>query len=192
MDLSPTIKAVQRKLGLDADGVAGPLTWAAISKALLLNGATDPEDKADARSESYIATLNPAVQSLARQFILLLNAKGIDAKIISGYRTYEEQAVLYDKFKRGGPVAAPPGYSNHNFGLAFDIGIFKDGKYLEESPLYAKAGAIGEELGLLWGGFWSSGDEPHFEFRPKWAADFTENQALSEYRERQKKGIALV
>jgi peptidoglycan L-alanyl-D-glutamate endopeptidase CwlK len=206
MDLAPTKKAVQaelKKRGLydgEIDGLDGSKTWKAISDALLPEGvvvqptSTPPEDKADPRSESFIETLNPAVQPLARQFILLLNAKGVDAKIISGFRTYEEQKVLYDKFKRGGPQAAPPGYSNHNFGLAFDIGIFEGDKYLEESPLYRQAGAIGKSVGLMWGGDWSgrAEDEPHYEFRPAWAAGFTENQALSEYRERLKKGLAIV
>lgn len=34
MDLQPIIKAVQTKLGLTADGKAGPLTWAAITRAI--------------------------------------------------------------------------------------------------------------------------------------------------------------
>jgi peptidoglycan LD-endopeptidase CwlK len=194
MDLSPTIKSVQRAVGVEPDGVAGPLTWAAISRALLgpETDETPQEDKADPRSEGFIATLNKAVQPLARQFILLLNAKGIDAKIISGYRTYEEQSVLYAKYKNGGAQAAPPGYSNHNFGLAFDIGIFEDGKYLEASELYREAGQVGKDIGLIWGGDWSNSDEPHFEFRPQWAATLSENEALSEYRKRNSEGVSIV
>lgn len=41
----------------------------------------------------------------------------------SGYRSMAEQAVLYDRWIRGVPgqaQAAPPGKSNHNFGLASD------------------------------------------------------------------------
>jgi peptidoglycan L-alanyl-D-glutamate endopeptidase CwlK len=61
---------------------------------------------------------------------------------------------------------ARAGYSNHNFGVAWDIGLFKDGKYLEESPLYRECGEIGKSLGLEWGGDWKSiQDEPHFEVR---------------------------
>lgn len=34
MDIRPTIKSVQARLGLKVDGLAGPLTWAAIAKAV--------------------------------------------------------------------------------------------------------------------------------------------------------------
>jgi secretion/DNA translocation related TadE-like protein len=39
--------------------------------------------------------------------------------IVSGLRTYEEQAALYEQ-KPG--LAAPPGHSNHELGLAADLG----------------------------------------------------------------------
>lgn len=41
--------------------------------------------------------------------------------ITSGYRSNEEQAKLYDKYKNGGAKAAPPGKSAHNVGLAIDV-----------------------------------------------------------------------
>jgi peptidoglycan L-alanyl-D-glutamate endopeptidase CwlK len=64
------------------------------------------------------------------------------------------------------------GYSNHNFGVAFDIGVFESGKYLDESPKYKAAGALGSDLGLEWGGNWKTiQDEPHFQLRPGWASD---------------------
>lgn len=41
--------------------------------------------------------------------------------VLSGYRSLEEQQVLWEKYKAGGPRAAPPGKSAHNFGLAVDV-----------------------------------------------------------------------
>lgn len=42
--------------------------------------------------------------------------------IVSGYRTYAEQAELYRLYVAGlGNLAAPPGTSNHEFGLAADV-----------------------------------------------------------------------
>ncbi len=42
--------------------------------------------------------------------------------ITSGYRSVTEQAVLYEKYLNGtGNLAAAPGKSNHNHGLALDI-----------------------------------------------------------------------
>lgn len=43
-----------------------------------------------------------------------------------GKRTFAEQAVLYDKYLKGGPLAAPPGKSAHNYGLAIDIVLVTD------------------------------------------------------------------
>lgn len=38
-----------------------------------------------------------------------------------GYRSLAEQASLYEKYQAGGPRAAPPGESAHNYGLAVDV-----------------------------------------------------------------------
>ena len=43
-------------------------------------------------------------------------------KISSGFRTFEKQAALYRKYRRGeGHLAAAPGYSNHESGRALDL-----------------------------------------------------------------------
>lgn len=41
--------------------------------------------------------------------------------VISGLRTSEQQKALWAAYKAGGPRAAPPGYSAHEFGLAVDV-----------------------------------------------------------------------
>lgn len=41
--------------------------------------------------------------------------------VTSGYRGIPEQRVLYAKYRAGGPRAAPPGKSAHNYGLAIDV-----------------------------------------------------------------------
>ena len=122
----------------------------------------------DPRSEKNIAGLNSKVQPLARELIETATEQGIHVKVICGNRTYEEQDDLYAQGRsKGGSIVtkARGGQSMHNFGTAFDIGIFsKDGKeYLGESPDYAKVGKIGEALGLEWGGSWKFVDEPHFQ-----------------------------
>ena len=122
----------------------------------------------DARSEKNIATLNKKVQPLARKLIETATAQGINVKVISGHRTYEEQNDLYaqGRSKPGLIVTkAKGGQSNHNFATAFDVGIFSpDGKkYIEESTAYDEVGKIGEALGLEWGGSWKFYDAPHFQ-----------------------------
>ena len=132
---------------------------------------------ADERSERNIATLLPQVQPLARALIESAAAIGIAIKIISGTRTYDEQNALYEqgRTKPGRIVTnARGGYSNHNFGIAFDIGVFEGGRYLDESPAYKAVGALGMKLGLEWGGNWKTiQDEPHFQLRPAWAREMS-------------------
>jgi len=125
----------------------------------------------DERTERNIATLHPKAQERAREFmravIPIMAQRGAVVKIISGTRSYAEQDALYAKGRTApGPevTKARGGYSNHNFGVAWDIGIFKGGKYLEDSPLYRECGQIGKSLGLEWGGDWKSiKDEPHYQ-----------------------------
>jgi peptidoglycan L-alanyl-D-glutamate endopeptidase CwlK len=142
----------------------------------------------DERSEKVIATLHPQLHAPARKFVLAAAEQGVTIKLISGLRTYAEQDVLYAKGRTApGPKVtnARAGYSNHNFGLAFDIGVFSGGKYLPESPLYKTVAHIGKWLGFEWGGDWTSiKDEPHYQLRPKWANGMKESSMLAELRRR--------
>lgn len=194
MTLDATIRAVQAKLGVTVDGNPGPQTWAAIHRSIVgeppVSSATGT--LADERSERNIATLLPQVQPLARALVESAAAIGIAIKVISGTRTYEEQNALYEqgRTKPGRVVTnARGGYSNHNFGIAFDIGVFEGGRYLEESPAYKAVGAIGIKLGLEWGGNWKTiQDEPHFQLRPGWAREMSERDMLAELRARRALG----
>ena len=51
----------------------------------------------------------------------LLHASPFSWTVLSGFRSIEAQRVLWEKFKAGGPRAAPPGKSAHNFGQAVDV-----------------------------------------------------------------------
>ena len=146
----------------------------------------------DDRSEKTIATLLPEVQPYARALVNKAAGVGITIKVISGLRTYEEQNELFaqGRDKPGRIVTkARGGYSNHNFGVAFDIGVFEGTKYLDESPKYKAVGALGTDLGLEWGGNWKTiQDEPHFQLRPGWASDMAERDMLAELRSRKDSG----
>lgn len=194
MTLDATIRAVQAKLGVTVDGNPGPRTWAAIHRSIVGEPpvSSGTGTLADERSERNIATLLPQVQPLARALIESAAAIGIAIKVISGTRTYEEQDALYEqgRTKPGRVVTnARGGYSNHNFGIAFDIGVFEGGRYLDESPAYKAVGAIGMKLGLEWGGNWKTiQDEPHFQLRPAWARNLSERDMLAELRARRALG----
>jgi peptidoglycan L-alanyl-D-glutamate endopeptidase CwlK len=197
MNIEGIIRAIQKEVGVTADGKAGPKTWEAIYNRIVpkMPPATAPpipDEKVDSRSEKVIATLLPEVKPYARALVVKAAAAGITIKAISGLRTYAEQNALYEqgRSKPGRKVTnARGGYSNHNFGIAFDIGVFEGSKYIPESPKYKAVGAIGIDLGLEWGGNWKSiKDEPHFQLPPKWAADMTESKMLAELRARKESG----
>ncbi len=205
MDIRAIICAVQKELGIGVDGNAGPQTWRAIY--LRLKGKEPDEEGApvtttrlpsaaagtvDARSEKAIATLQPQVCCYARALVLKAAGMGITIRVISGLRTYAEQDALFEQ-GRGKPgrkvTNARGGYSNHNFGIAFDVGVFRGGCYLPESSSYKAVGALGRELGLDWGGDWKTiKDEPHYQLRPHWASNISERDMLGELRTRKASG----
>jgi len=121
----------------------------------------------DGRSESNIQTLLPAAQRKVREFMKAVAGINGTVKVICGTRTFAEQDKLY---RQGRDLPGPEvtrargGQSNHNFGVAWDVGVFEGTDYLDDSPLYAQVGSIGKGLGLEWGGDWTSfPDEPHFQ-----------------------------
>ena len=198
MQITEMIAAIQKALKVDVDGRAGSQTWGAIYSALVAKkiDGTTPEyaiSEVDPRSEKAIATLLAPVRPMARTLVQKCAANGIDIKIISGTRTHAEQDALYaqGRTKPGKKVTnARGGYSNHNFGIAFDIGVFSGKKYLGKSPKYKAAGVLGMDLGLEWGGNWTSiVDQPHFQLRPAWAAALTQREMLAELRRRVAEGI---
>ena len=204
MNIDETIRAIQKEIGVGADGKAGPETWQAIYTRLFptktgrptaVAAATAVAQRADARSETAIATLLPQVQPYARALVFKAAAAGITIKIISGLRAYAEQDALYaqGRSKPGAIVTnARGGYSNHNFGIAFDIGVFEGSKYLGESPKYNAVGVLGGDLGLEWGGNWKTiKDAPHFQLRPAWATEIGEKEMLATLRDRVASGAAV-
>jgi peptidoglycan LD-endopeptidase CwlK len=191
MNIDEMIAAIQEKLGVQVDGRAGTETWGAIYAHIVkpqLGGQTPDNaiEKVDDRSERNIVTLLPEVQPLARALIQKAALDGIRIKVLSGLRTYPEQDELYaqGRTKPGSIVTnARGGYSNHNFGIAFDVGVFEGNKYLGDSVKYKAVGALGMDMGLEWGGNWKTIiDQPHFQLRPTWANSLSEKAMLAELR----------
>jgi peptidoglycan L-alanyl-D-glutamate endopeptidase CwlK len=141
------------------------------------------------RSEDNIITLHPKAQEAARKFLKQLDNAGINARIISGTRTYAEQEKLFEQGRtKPGPIVtnADGGQSNHNFGIAWDIGIFNaQGEYLPNSNLYEKAAEVGLVDGLEWGGNWQKiKDKPHYQL--------VTGLSIKEVRERFEKGASFI
>lgn len=144
----------------------------------------------DRRTELHIATLSIRAQQEARYFMERALSQGVNVKIISGTRTYEEQNKLYRQGRYGNPgpivTKAIGGRSNHNFGIAWDIGIFKkDGSYSLDVEDY---NAVAEYATgpCVWGGNWSSmPDPPHYQLP-------TKDSSIAWVREQFEKGEAYV
>ena len=156
------------------DGSWGPKTSKADSDFIdSTSKIANQYGKFDDRSESYISTLLPKAQIQARLF--LKEAKLVtDVKIISGTRTYAEQDALYAKGRNGDKslivTRARGGQSNHNFGIAWDIGIFNpDGSYdtVDANYISLSKKIMPKLSSIEWGGSWSSfPDYPHYQLIP--------------------------
>jgi peptidoglycan LD-endopeptidase CwlK len=127
----------------------------------------------DAASESNIFTLLPLAQIEARKFLIIGKENNQDIRILSGTRTYDEQDLLYQHGRNGDqrPIItnARGGQSNHNFGIAWDIGVFANGTYVENDLPYRSFAAIALPLmkTIEWGGNWISfKDYPHYQLKP--------------------------
>jgi peptidoglycan L-alanyl-D-glutamate endopeptidase CwlK len=192
MDIKKLIGVIQEAVGADVDGKLGPQTLTAIAQQVAPQQAAalvqSPGFEPDSRSQKNIATLLEPVRPYAVALIQKAASNGITIKIISGLRSYAEQDALYAQGRAAdGDIVthAKGGYSNHNFGIAFDVGVFESNKYLPDSPKYKTVGVLGVELGLEWGGNWKTiTDQPHFELRPSWATSMAEGNMLAELRRR--------
>jgi len=154
----------------ELDGDWGPQTEAAqVLFETRSHRNAEEEGSFDPRSESRLHSLCLRAQREARRFLRRVSAAGVGARIISGTRSYAEQERLYrqGRFGNPGPVVtnARAGHSNHNFGLAWDIGIFtRDGGYVRDGPDYDRAAQAGLAPGLEWGGNWRGlVDKPHYQ-----------------------------
>lgn len=68
------------------------------------------------------------VEPFASDVTALLGADPGDWVVTSSYRSLDEQKKLHDIYLAGGPKATAPGNSAHNYGLAVDVTLVKDGK----------------------------------------------------------------
>jgi len=156
------------------DGLWGPITERAYQEFSLRTAAITKELGAfDTRSEQNICSLSLRTQRVCRIFLARVLEGGIRVRVISGTRTYKEQDELFRHGRYGNPgprvTNARGGRSNHNFGIAWDIGIFtEEGGYITQKEDYDEAARIGLTPEIEWGGFWKNfPDRPHYQLRFK-------------------------
>src|SRR5258707_8557718 len=98
--------------------------------------------------------LVPDLVDAARALVDAAGRAGLNPRVTSTVRTNSEQRRLYNRFLAGqaGYPVAPPGFSAHEYGEAFDMVV---------TPMEALA-----DVGYTWqtwGGGWNPQDAVHFE-----------------------------
>lgn len=85
-------------------------------------------------------------KTLKDSLAVVFNPRGYRLKFLQSERGLAKQM---DLLNRGRSKTA---LSFHNFNLAVDVGIYRRGRYLRRSTLYAKVGSLAKDLGAFWGG----------------------------------------
>ncbi len=111
---------------------------------------------------------------LASLTALLVDAfqLGVSFWCVSGYRSFEEQTVLYNQGRTtSGQIvtAADAGQSSHNYGLAADVcrDEFIDRAGLQPDYMpdhYEALRTLAPKYNLVWGGTWAKKDRPHLQW----------------------------
>lgn len=87
-----------------------PLSQVASNKSVGLKSIGGGHQLASSAAEAFLKMKSAAA------------AEGVNLTLSSSYRSYEKQAYLYQLYKQGrGNLAAPPGTSKHEKGLAIDV-----------------------------------------------------------------------
>lgn len=115
-----------------------------------------------------IEDLRPEVATTARKFVSEAKKQGIDLLITCTYRDPASQNELYAQGRTApGPIVtnARAWQSWHQYRVAFDVVPIVAGKPVwSDRKLWERIGALGESLGLEWGGRWKTlVDRPHFQ-----------------------------
>jgi peptidoglycan LD-endopeptidase CwlK len=112
--------------------------------------------------------LTAEMQRFAILFCEAMATAGIKFIFTCTYRTQEEQDRLYAQGRTTvGKRVTWNKHSKHTDREAFDVvPVDNNGECIwDDNELWERIGAIGESVGLRWGGRWIKRDRPHFEMK---------------------------
>ncbi len=125
--------AFQRSQRISVDGVVGPQTWARLGVTGGGGGGGGVTATGYVNGRPRRITLKSVgngklmrSDAAARMNAMRAAAKraGVNLTVVSGFRTMAQQRYLYNLYRAGkGNLAARPGYSNHQGGIAADIAV---------------------------------------------------------------------
>lgn len=116
-----------------------------------------------------IMALTPAAQAACNLFMAKCRAKGLNVLITETYRSQERQNYLYEQGRsRPGNKVTWTKNSRHTSRRAWDICKNIKGQEFSDAGFFKACGAVAKELGITWGGTWSTPDTPHFEISTSW------------------------
>ena len=116
-----------------------------------------------------VKELTPAAQKACRLFLKKCKESGLNIFLTETYRSQARQNQLYAQGRtEPGQIVTWTLNSRHTSRRAWDIAVI--GKDLYDMTVIRQAGAIGQSLGITWGGEWSTPDYVHFEITEDWTA----------------------
>lgn len=132
-----------------------------------------------------VDSLHPAIRPLCLAHLEACEAMNLPVRVTQAYRDPNVQRALWFKGRDAmGNIVEPakivthakPGWSWHEYGLAYDVVLIKPSGEITWDDIdinadgvkdWLQVGIAGEKLGLIWGGRWKKiVDMPHFEFHP--------------------------
>ena len=112
-----------------------------------------------------INALKEPARTACKIFMQEAQRRDIPIFIVETIRTAERQNWLFRNRPESTQLDGYKNISNHQPGLAWDIAC--KGPVLYDKNIMDRAGAIGIQMGITWGGSWGW-DSPHFEVKSNW------------------------
>lgn len=112
-----------------------------------------------------IERLREPARTACKLFMDECKKRNIDIFLVETLRTVERQQELYNRHDGSTNCDGIRDKSKHQSGLAWDIA--SRGPILYDKNIIDRAGALGLQMGITWGGSWGW-DSPHFEVAPTW------------------------